>query len=367
MRAEAGAPQRPSPYGLDGITVPDPRMPVSPHPPSPFLAEADATVWSWLDAYGICQSPASQRNLRRARITLTTAMAYPGADRDTLARLARWLHWTFIMDDEFDDGPDGRDAVRCEAALTSLLRVLEGEAGRTPATRALADIWHGLLSGRSPSWRRAFRRDVEGWFWSYYEDTVDRAADHYPRLAAYRRQRARGVGAYMFLTLAELGAGVDLPETVRHVSALVDLRHAAAEYTGLNNDLWSVAKDRSVGVFHNAVMLIEHHERCTLQDAVDRLAGLLADCAERMAAARRVLPGQLDAAGIGGRTRADVLACAAAYGTFVRGCYDYYHQVDRYTRADPDRTTGELAPVHRLFTPASALVSRVPGPCEPPP
>ncbi|MEU7106823.1 terpene synthase family protein [Streptomyces sp. NPDC046215] len=323
-------------------------MPVPPHAPSPFLAEADAAVWSWLDAYGICQSPASRRNLRRARITLTTAMAYPTASRGALARLARWLHWTFIMDDEFDDGPDGRDATRCEAALLSLLRVLDGEPGRTPATRALADVWSDLLRRRSPSWCRTFRRDVEGWFWSYYEDTVDRAAEHYPPLAAYRRQRARGVGAYMFLTLAESGAGVDLPETVRHLPALVELRHAAAEYTGLNNDLWSVAKDRSVGVFHNAVLLIEHHERRGLQDAVDRLAGLLGDCAQRMAAAREALPGQLAAAGVGGRARADVLTCAAAYAHFVRGCYDYYHQVDRYTRADPDRA-GELAPVHRLF------------------
>lgn len=353
MRAEPGTPHHQVNRAQDPrpeLTVPAPRMPIPPTAPNPFAAQAHAAVCSWLSRFGICQSPASQRNLRRARITDTTALAYPDAGPADLVRLTQWLYWTFIMDDDFDDGPDGRDPARCEEALTSLVRVLDGGGGRTPATHAFADIWQRMLANRSAAWRKEFRKDTEEWLWTYYEDTVDRAADRYPCIDAYRYRRARGVGAHMFLTLAELGAGLDLPEALRHLPALQDLKRAAAEYTGLNNDLWSVAKDRSVGVFHNAVVLLERNEGHTARVAADRVAGMLADCAEAMLTAARELPAQLDATGMTGPARTDALTCATAYEKFVRGCFDYYHQADRYTRPEPC-SSSTPAPVHRLFEP----------------
>ncbi|MEU1817060.1 terpene synthase family protein [Streptomyces roseifaciens] len=323
-------------------------MPIPPSDPNPFALHAHTAVHSWLACFAICQSPVSQRNLRRARITETSALAYPDAGPEDLVRLTQWLYWTFIMDDDFDDGPDGRDPARCAGALASLVRVLDGGSGGSPATCAFADVWRRMLADRSPAWCKEFRKDTEEWFWTYYEDAVDRAADRYPPLDTYRYRRARGVGAHMFLTLAEVGAGLDLPEELRHLPALQDLKRAAAEYTGLNNDLWSVAKDRSVGVFHNAVVLLERHEGHSPREAADHVAGMLAECAERMLTAARELPEQLDAVSAAGPTRTDVLTCAAAYQKFVRGCFDYYHRADRYTRPEP-RSSSTPAAVHRLF------------------
>lgn len=358
MRAETGTPHRPknegAPHAHPGSGAPAPRMPIPPSAPNPFARHAHTAVHSWLACFAICQSPVSQRNLRRARITETSALAYPDAGPEDLVRLTQWLYWTFIMDDDLDDGPDGRDPTRCAGALASLVRVLDGGSGGSPATRAFADVWRRMLADRSPDWCKEFRKDTEEWFWTYYEDAVDRAADRYPPLDAYRYRRARGVGAHMFLTLAELGAGLDLPEELRHLPALQDLKRAAAEYTGLNNDLWSVAKDRSVGVFHNAVVLLERHEGHSPREAADCVAGMLAECAERMLTAARELPEQLDAASATGPTRTDVLTCAAAYQKFVRGCFDYYHRADRYTRPEPQSSSPPAA-VHRLFESDSTI------------
>ncbi|MFH8787684.1 terpene synthase family protein [Streptomyces roseoverticillatus] len=339
----------PTPYGLDGIVVPEVAMPAPPHAPSPHLRAAHAAAEAWLDRFGLCRSAASRRILRRARLPLTATLFYPAASPPVLARLTPWLYWICIMDDEFDDGPDGRDPARCASTLATLLDVLGGRPGRTPAERALADIRLRVQEGRSPGWSRAFRRDVEGWFRTYREDAADRVAHRYPRLDAYPRQRAHAFGAYVMLSLAEPGAGVDLPEAVRRLPALRDLRHAAAEYLGLHNDFWSVGKEREAGAFHNAVILIGHHERVGLQEAVDRCAGMLDVRARRMVAAQQDLPGRLDAAGVTGRTKADALKCATAYWHVVRGAHDYYRQVDRYTRADPGPKDG-LAPPHGLFT-----------------
>ena len=343
----------PTPYGMADIRMPEVCLPFPPHDPNPGLAQAETALSAWLDAFAICQSPASRRSLRRARIPLITALAYPDAPPAVLELLIQWATWSFIVDDEFEDGPDGDDPARCAAALATLLPMLDGaRPGELPSARAFSGTLERLTDGRSPGWCRMLRHDIGAFLWSYYESLLDRLAHRIPTLPAYRRQRAVTVAGYTWLDLVEVAAGIDLPETVRHLSSFRDLRDAASEYVGFHNDLWTVAKDKAAGSFHNAVLLVQHHDHHTLQEAVDHVNGMLTDCAQRMLSAERDLAVQLDAAGITGRSRADALTCAEGYRKFVRACFDYHYQVDRYTTADLDHT-GERTPPFQLFQPVT--------------
>ncbi|MFF2788837.1 terpene synthase family protein [Streptomyces sp. NPDC058049] len=291
----------------------------------------------------------SRRSLQRTRIPLITALAYPDAAPDALELLVQWATWTFVIDDEFDDGPDGQDPARCASALATFLPVLDGApAGGSASARAFAGTWERLVEGRSPAWRRMLGDDIRAYLWSYYEGLVDQRAGRVPTVAAYRRRRCVSVAAYTWLDVVEIAVGVDLPETVRHFSSFRDLREAAAEYVGLHNDLWSLERDKNAGAFHNAVLLVQHHDGCPLQEAVDQVNDLITDCAQRMLDAERALAVQLDAAGINGQARADALSCAAGYAKFVRGCFDYPSQARRYTAA-PTGQSGEATAPHQLF------------------
>ncbi|MEU4730747.1 terpene synthase family protein [Streptomyces sp. NPDC023588] len=329
--------------------MPQLHLPFPAHDPNPAHPQAQAALDTWLDVSGICQSPASRASLERTRIPLVTALAYPDAGPAALELLARWAAWTFIIDDQFDDGPDGQDPSRCADALATFLPVLDGQTpGGTPPARAFAATLQDLTAGRSAGFDRMLRSDIAAFLWSYYQGLVDQGSGRLPTMAAYRRQRGVTVGAYTWLAAVEIAAGIDLPETVRHFSSFQDLRDAAAQYAGLHNDLWSLQRDKAAGAFHNAVLLVQHHDRLALQEAINAVHAMLTDCVERMQDAERDLAAQLDAARITGPARDDVLTCAAGYRKFVRGCFDYHSQTRRYTA--PPAAEGDIPP-HRLIAP----------------
>ncbi|MFI6475997.1 terpene synthase family protein [Streptomyces sp. NPDC050516] len=291
----------------------------------------------------------SRRSLEHTRVPLVTALAYPDAAPDALELLVQWATWTFVIDDEFDDGPAEQDPTRCASALATFLPVLDGaSAGNSASAQAFAGTWERLVEGRSPAWCRMLRDDIRAYLWSYYEGLLDQLASRVPTLAAYRRQRGVTVAAYTWLDLVEIAVGVDLPETVRHLSSFRDLREGAAEYVGLHNDRWSLEKDQQAGAFHNAILLVQHHHGSPLQEAVDRVNTLITHCAQRMLDAERDLAVQFDAAKITGQTRTDMLNCAAGYAKFVCGCFDYPSQARRYTASAGGATDEATAP-HQLF------------------
>ncbi|UUU25730.1 terpene synthase family protein [Streptomyces sp. DSM 40750] len=347
-----GTPGGPTPSGMEDLRIPELYLPFPPKDPNPALERARTTMDAWLTEYGLCRSAASQRSLRRTQVPLITALTYPDAAPRTLELLTQWATWTFIIDDDFDDGPDGEDPQRCAAALGTLLPILDGaRPGSGASARAFADTLEHLTSGRSPGWCRMLRDDIRAYLWSYYEGLLDRLTGRTPTLAAYRHRRAVSVAAYTWLDLTEIAAGIDLPDTVRHLSSFRDLRTAAAEYVGLHNDLWSLDRDRAAGGFHNAVLLLQQQEHSTSQEAVDQVNALLSACVHRMTTAETELAAHLRAAGATDRTRADARTCADGYRAFVRGCADYHHQVDRYTRPDPDQS--DDTPTHGIFQPGA--------------
>jgi (+)-beta-caryophyllene/(+)-caryolan-1-ol synthase len=346
-----GTTTRPGPHGMEDLHIPPLFMPFPEHEPNPARAHAQAALHAWLDDHGICQSATSQRSLKSTQVPLITSLTFPDADPRTLDLLIQWATWTFIIDDEFDDGPDGNDPQRCAAALDKLLLAFDGpgsvQRGGEASVNAFAGTIADLTDGRSAGWCRMFRDDARAFLWSYYEGLLDQLTHRLPTVTAYRRQRAVTVAGYTWLDLVEIAVDVDLPEPVRHLSSFRDLRESTSELVGLHNDLWSIGRDHAAGGFHNAVLLLQQHEVVTQQEAVDQVADLAGDCIQRMLTTEKELTQQLHAAGYSGHTTNDALTCAAGYRKFVRGCVDCHHQVGRYTQASP--TTPSQTPIHDLF------------------
>ncbi|MFD4050534.1 hypothetical protein ACFWSF_34235 [Streptomyces sp. NPDC058611] len=109
----------------------------------------------------MCQSAASRRSLERTRMPLVTALCFPDAAPEVLDMLIEWTTWSFLVDDEFDDGPDGADPKRCAAALATLVPVLDGDRPPdTASARAFARSLQRLTDGRSAAWSRLLRQDI---------------------------------------------------------------------------------------------------------------------------------------------------------------------------------------------------------------
>ncbi|MEU9621677.1 MULTISPECIES: terpene synthase family protein [unclassified Streptomyces] len=301
---------------------------------NPGIEETGKAAWEWAESNGLALAPTARKKMIRTRPELWISLIFPTASQQHLDLFCQWLFWAFLVDDEFDDGPAGRDPRVCEAAIDRLVTVLDGGPPRGAMERALAGLRTWTYRDRSARWIRQFRRDTVAWLWTYYAEAVERAAGQVPTRAEFVRHRRDSVAMQPFLDLHEITAGIDLPESARSLPAYIALRNAVTDHSGLCNDICSFEKEALLGYEHNAVRLIQRERGLTLQEAVDEAGSQLAEIVERVQRAEKELIEEIEAAGIHDRTRAALERCVQDYRGLVRGDFDYHARAERYTRPD---------------------------------
>ncbi|MGW2665331.1 terpene synthase family protein [Nocardia tengchongensis] len=307
-------------------------MPFGPAGLNPAEAQAEAGMWSWLEAYALVPTEPTRRRMERTLPARMYALWCPSAGVEELTLLSQYTAWAFIVDDQFDI--EIPEPTRCLEAVTAIEAVLDGtESPSGVLAIAFAELWDRLRRGRSAAWRESVRGEIRDWLWTYYTESVGRLSGNLPDLETYRAHRRDGVALYVFLDISERAEGVDLSAAVRHLPAMRSLRAAAVEHMGLFNDVLSVASDEASGYLYNSVLLAQYHHGHDRAQARQLVNGMLSDCVSRMTEAIERLPTELDDAGIAGRDRADALATAANYTVYVRANHDYHYQAARYTSA----------------------------------
>ncbi|MFE6624426.1 terpene cyclase [Streptomyces sp. NPDC057740] len=307
-------------------------MPYPVEPPNPFLEEARQRLQDWLVHHQLVTTREAWAQVERTRPDLMAARYYPKADRDALVRHMQWLAWGFVVDDEFDDGPAGRDPQQCQAVIRELSDAVAGGPVREPYARALVDLWQATVRDRSREWKRVHLHDFCTVLWTYHTETIGRVTGtQFTSLAEYIPFRCQSVAILFYgADHAEAALGIDLPDFVRHLPALAAIRRLVCEHIGLLNDIFSVAKDRALNN-SNAVDIVMAKRDCDQAAALDHLNALLTRKINDIAAHEAVLAGQLIAAGADGPTQEQVAACVAAYKALTRGNHDWHFEVGRYT------------------------------------
>ncbi|MFI6639055.1 terpene cyclase [Streptomyces sp. NPDC050504] len=303
--------------------------------PSKALPEATTALWEWIDRIGLYPSAESRAHMERTRPDLLMALYYPGAGPEHLALVAQYTAFAFAVDDGMDDGPTGRDPHRSERAVRELIAVIDGKPPADPVTRALADLWPRINAGRSASWQASFRKNVTEWWWSYYAEAVEKSCAHRPLLCEYHEHRRKTFALYMYLDMCEIVAGVDLPERVRRLLPVLNLRNTVSEHGYFINDLISCPKEAALGYRHNAVGIAEHEYGLPHRQAVEKITALADQRALRTERLLTTLPAHLDAAGVTPALRDETLNIAESYRDQLRGNFDYHvhaqrHHVRRY-------------------------------------
>ncbi|MFK0045976.1 terpene synthase family protein [Streptomyces sp. NPDC090741] len=316
---------------MESFELPKFWMPYESAGVNPGLEETDGPLWAWLDAQHLADAAAAREYVRRTRPTLASALYHPNSESTALLPQAQYMAWAFIVDDELDDGPIGRDPAACEAAITRMIAVFDGDVADDPLTRALGDLWPRLAEGKSMSWQKSFWAGQATWLWTTYVEAVNRVTGHIQSVPEYQQHRCNSIGEYMMMDLCEVGTRIDLPDAVRRLPAMRTLRQSAAGQIGTFNDICSARKDMAAGNRLNLVLLLKEENELSLQEAVERANGIATDWLTKLNAARAALGGQLDAAGITGDTREDALAAADNVIALVRGNFDYHFMAERYT------------------------------------
>ncbi|WP_146161256.1 terpene synthase family protein [Nocardia sp. MDA0666] len=307
-------------------------MPFDSEGANPAESEAEQVMWAWLERCDLVPSEPTRRRMRRTRPARMYALWCPYAGVDALGLLSRFTAWAFIVDDQFDI--EIPDPARTLATITELEEVFEdGAHPRGVLAVAFAELWRELCAGRSRHWRHAVRTELSAWLWTYYTESIGRLTDRYPDLDDYRAHRRDSVALYVFLDISEIAEGVDLCAAARALPALHAIREASVEHMGLFNDILSIDSDEASEYLYNSVLLAERQQGLDRKQAVEVVDRMLTGCVRRMLTGIDALPAELDAAGLSGHERADILSTATCYTRYVRANFDYHYQAARYTSA----------------------------------
>jgi Terpene synthase family 2, C-terminal metal binding len=311
-------------------------MPIADTGVSAWLSVAERELWPWLDAWQLAPGEHVRAHVKRTNPALLGARFYPAADSGTLPLLAQFCAWAFIVDDEFDEGPCGRDPVLAGRAVADLLAALEhgATAAVSAPAAALADLWGRLAARRSASWRRQFADNIRSWLVTYHRVVLERAAGYAPGIEEFRGYRQFAVGMHMFMDLAELVVGVDLPDTIRYCPAVMDLRRAVAEHVAFLNDIFSAHKEEQHGFPHNLVLVVDRVLGCGIEAAVVQANAMATGSVLGFLEARHRLDTDLAALGADAATAEAAARYARSLAAVMRGNYDWHFGSKRYTHSD---------------------------------
>lgn len=131
--------------------------------------------------------------------------------------------------------------------------------------------------------------------------------------------------------LVELSQRREVPESIYETGLFREIVEAASDVVAWQNDLHSIHLDDMRGDFHNVVIVMQHADGVTLQEAIaSAVAKVQGRVADFLAAERQLWP-FLKSRGVPPRTREDILKVTAGMRQWTNGCLHWYGNTTRYT------------------------------------
>jgi hypothetical protein len=222
---------------------------------------------------------------------------------------ARWLTWTFALDDTLGEASVSGSATAVHAVYGDLLRAVRrghADPGARPLEGALVELWRATSPRMSRDWRRRFLFHLEEHREGCSEQAVHRRIRRMPDPRAYPALRRRAAGPFLF-DLVEPVLGVELPNRLLALPAWQALQEDVADLITWSNDIASYARESVLGDPHNHVTVLAAAYGLDPAEAARMVADRIALLADQVRAGSRTLErtierlglaaGELDAAG----------------------------------------------------------------------
>ncbi|MFB4315602.1 terpene synthase family protein [Actinomadura sp. 21ATH] len=280
---------------------------------APSVMRADAwklgeRVGAWARGRGLVLGDPDTSPLGRARCERLAARLFPAAEPARVDLFARWLTWTFALDDTLDETSVAGSATNVHAVFEDLTRALRrGHAspGARPLETTVVELWQATGRLMSREWRRRFLAHLDEHRAGCADQAVHRRTRRLPAPGEYAALRRRGAAPYLY-DLIEAVLGVELPERLLGLPAFQDLLQGTADVLNWSNDVASYGRESVLGDAHNLVIVLSATYGVDAARAGGRVADLIAARSDGVLAGARAMVGVID------KLRLTPAECAAA-------------------------------------------------------
>jgi hypothetical protein len=327
------------------------------HPQTDHLEE---TLAQWLGKYGWLRNENTRLRLRAARFGELMGLAHPRTPYDEeLVLLTRFGTWHFLLEDCLGAGREayGKDPARQHEYFDALLAGVDAIArhvrsGRQappplasdPVIRALQDIWLILLSlceqHGVQGLPEQLRMNLELYFEGQREVASYRERRTPPPLDGYIPLCRLTAGMSNMVHLIFLANPCRRWKEVLQLPLITELRDCCTDHMALSNDVFSCDKERASGEVCNLVLVLEHHEALSSQDAVLRAISMVNEAGHRFQRLRVQL---FDSLQHDGSLAEDAAVLVNAFEDWMAGAYVWSSRTGRYRREHVDNQSARYA------------------------
>ncbi|MFJ9417812.1 hypothetical protein ACIRPT_27165 [Streptomyces sp. NPDC101227] len=307
-------------------------FPVRTHPDR---EQAQASTFEWAQRMGMLTSEAAVARFGRLRSGHLAAYVYTQVGLDELLLGADWKTWMFMIDDQGDEGPLGRDPDRWRAAMSPMARVLTGDIGDPeqlpPVASALADLLERTCRGRTPEWSARLYGHTRDFLESYEAEAARRAQHQVPEIGEYIAHRRDSGAMHVVFDVAEALVGHEVPMSLYRSREFQDLELAASDVACWHNDIRSLSKELARDDVHNLVMVIQAGVGCSQQEAVDRAQDMANARMAWYVQGRRQMNHILEASRLSAEARTHVGQVLEIYEDWMSGHHQWAQESGRFT------------------------------------
>lgn len=285
---------------------------------------ARAHLDGWVRDFSLVLTANARDRFELADFGWFASCTYPDANAPGLCLVADWFAWLFLLDDHLDDGTLGRDPSRVAVLLGQMNTVLTGASTQPdapPIVTALADLWSRTMPLSSCAWQKRFITHMaEGAAAAFWESN-NRSRSAIPDEATYIAQRRHTGAIYVCLDLIEPVCGIDCPPSTYVSPVFQDALRSACDVVCWTNDIYSLAKEQSLGEYHNLVHIVGHQRSLNLEDAAKHVIERIRIEIDRFIDAQERLAAE---------PSSDIGSCLAGMRSWMRGNLDWSRQTKRY-------------------------------------
>jgi hypothetical protein len=307
---------------------------------NPATELAEDHVRGYLREFGLLRSADAMFHYDRTRFGELVGRAYPDADPDGLLLITDWMAVWAMFDDYLEKIPDEYGAEEFDSLIDEAIGWLSppsadavAESSSNPLAHAFRDIWRRMCARMSPTWQARFVRHVLDYLGGCRWESVNRRHRRFPDLASYVTTRRRFGGMKPSMDLTELGGSFELPEHVHAHQYVQELLAGTADLVLWVNDIFSVEAEAADGNINNIVLVVQHERGCSLQSAVDIVAGMVARRVREFTALTANPADGLRELDVPAATLADVDEYIRGMTTWIRGNIDWSRGNERYRSA----------------------------------
>ncbi|URM88867.1 lyase [Streptomyces sp. MRC013] len=324
----------------DTFTVPEFYLPFE-DGGAPGGDRANAAATAWAVDRGLIEAEAAEQ-FAGIGFGHLAARVGRGAPPGRLLLLARWMAWSFVLDDQHDlliraDRLDDWRPLSDAIAHHARGRPADAPAAArgNPLVSSFAELYDRVVAGMTPLLRDRHRHHVPRMLRSLDEEAANRRPGHRPTVEEYVLTRRHSSQLLPMMNMVEAARGVEVPGEVHTSPALEELARSAIDVISWGNDVFSLPKEHSCGDTNNLAVLLVRWHGLTLPEAVRAVEERIRARVGDFLAAVRDLPRALDALGVTGS------AARTAVEHRVRGYEDWMIGADLWQRHDCTRYRDE--------------------------